>query len=342
MPGGLLRPGEAAAACLATAPPTTYGQVKQPITASANATYRLWSRVKVPDTTANSYYFQIDGGCAYNVGDAAAIPANTWTWINYQDGNTGSVTDFVISTGSHNLTYTGREAGVVLDKIMLVADLGCVPTGDGSNCASTDQTSPNITLTAPTNGATVTGTTTVAADASDASGVKQVDYYLDNGLSPIKSITGAGPYSFSWDTTQLADGMHGLQAKATDMAGNTALSGLTTITVSNAAATPTPPSSTSSLTDTTPPVVKISRPVDGATVSRKVPITVDSTDNTAVTRLEVYIDQTLLTSTQSNSLSFTWSINTRKFPPGVHTITAKAYDAANNVGLQSIKVTVQK
>jgi hypothetical protein len=50
-----------------TTPATTYGQVTQNVSVDTAGTYRAWSRIKAPNTTANSYYLQIDGGCAINV-----------------------------------------------------------------------------------------------------------------------------------------------------------------------------------------------------------------------------------------------------------------------------------
>lgn len=90
-------------------------------------------------------------------------------------------------------------------------------------------------------------------------------------------------------------------------------------------------------TDTTLPVVKISSPQDGSVVSGRVSITANATDNTGVTKIEVYIDGALKTSTTSSSVASTW--NTRKASRGIHSITVKAYDAAGNIGQTTIYVT---
>src|SRR4051812_29762180 len=80
-----------------TTPATTYGQVKQSISFTSAGTYRVWSRIKAPTTANNAYYFQIDNGCAAVVGDAASIPANTWTWVNYTGGNTTAYLDISVT-----------------------------------------------------------------------------------------------------------------------------------------------------------------------------------------------------------------------------------------------------
>ena len=61
-----------------------------------------------------------------------------------------------------------------------------------------DTTSPTVGLTAPDDGATVSGTVTVSADASDANGVAQVRFYVADEL--LASDT-SPPWGFDWDTT---------------------------------------------------------------------------------------------------------------------------------------------
>ena len=54
-----------------------------------------------------------------------------------------------------------------------------------------DTTPPTVSLTAPTNGATVSGTVTVAANASDNVGVAGVQFALgDWWFVPDSSVTG--------------------------------------------------------------------------------------------------------------------------------------------------------
>src|SRR4051812_33739656 len=66
--------------------PTSGDSVTTTFTVSEDNAYTIWSRVIAPNTSSNSYFLQIDNGCAFNVGDSAAIPANQFTWVNYQDG----------------------------------------------------------------------------------------------------------------------------------------------------------------------------------------------------------------------------------------------------------------
>jgi hypothetical protein len=212
-----------------TTPATTYGQVTQSINVTTAGTYRVWSRIKAPDTTNNSYYFQIDNGCAVNIGDTA-IPANTWTWVNYQNASSSSLVNVTLTAGAHTLTYTGKEADVQLDRVLLLSDTACVPTGTGDNCATTDAIIPTTSITAPTANttATVGDTVTINATATDNTAVTKVEFYVDGAL---KSTDTASPYSYAWPTTGIAAGAHSLSVRAYDAAGNTATSTTVNITL---------------------------------------------------------------------------------------------------------------
>ena len=93
-----------------------------------------------------------------------------------------------------------------------------------------DITPPTTSITAPLNGATVSGTTSVTASASDNVGVTKVEFYLDGAL---KSTDTTSPYSWSWDTTTATNGAHSLTTKAYDAALNVGTSTAVNVTVSN-------------------------------------------------------------------------------------------------------------
>jgi len=97
---------------------------------------------------------------------------------------------------------------------------------------------------------------------------------------------------------------------------------------------------TTGAADTTAPTTSITAPANGATVSGTISVTATASDNVGVTKMEIYIDGALKTSnTNATSLAYSW--NTTTASNGAHTITSKAYDAANNVGTSStVNVTV--
>ena len=117
-----------------------------------------------------------------------------------------------------------------------VAQILCIP---GLTCPSPDTTPPAVSITSPASGATVSGTISVTATASDNRGVSGVQFQLDAANSGSEDT--AAPYSIAWDTTTAPNGTHTLTAIARDAAGNQTTSEPVTVTVSNAAPPPPPP-----------------------------------------------------------------------------------------------------
>lgn len=82
--------------------------------------------------------------------------------------------------------------------------------------------------------------------------------------------------------------------------------------------------------ETVPPVVDLAVPSSSATLSGTVSVGVNAQDNVGVTKVELYVDNTLLGAGSSAPCTFTWQ--TASMSPGQYTLSAKAYDAAGNVG----------
>ncbi|MGH8370786.1 MAG: LamG-like jellyroll fold domain-containing protein, partial [Gammaproteobacteria bacterium] len=72
-------------------------------------------------------------------------------------------------------------------------------------------------MTNPTAGTSVSGTVTLAADASDSTGISKVQFQMDG--TNLGSAATQAPYAVSWDTNGTAAGTHTLTATATDTAG---------------------------------------------------------------------------------------------------------------------------
>jgi hypothetical protein len=188
------------------------------------------------------------------------VPLNTWTHIalvrsggtlsfylnGVLDGSVTAADANPFRNGITSLRIGGQSRGGAnrffngsLDEARLynralsaseVFDLymGATSTGDTSP--------PTVSLTAPTSGATVSGTHTVSAAASDDVGVAGVQFKLD-GANLGAEVT-AAPYVFSWTTTTTFNGAHTLTAVARDAAGNTATAVGVSVTVANDTAPP--------------------------------------------------------------------------------------------------------
>lgn len=89
--------------------------------------------------------------------------------------------------------------------------------------------------------------------------------------------------------------------------------------------------------DTAAPSVAVLSPSSGATVSGVVSVSVSATDATGVTKVGFYVNGVLNGSANAASAVFSWS--TEAVANGSYTLTARAYDAAGNVGI-SAEVTV--
>src|SRR6185295_809526 len=99
---------------------------------------------------------------------------------------------------------------------------------------------PVVTMTAPANGATVSGNAvTVSANATDPLGISGVQFKLDGANLGAEDTT--APYSISWNSTLATNGSHTLTAVARDPAGRTASSTPVTVSVANGGTTGGPP-----------------------------------------------------------------------------------------------------
>jgi hypothetical protein len=95
---------------------------------------------------------------------------------------------------------------------------------------------PTVNITAPNPGATVSGTSVaLSAAASDPAGVSAVQFLVDG--SPVGPRLTAPPYTTSWDTTTVPNGVHTITAQATSTAGVVGSATPVSVTVSNPGAT---------------------------------------------------------------------------------------------------------
>ncbi len=93
-----------------------------------------------------------------------------------------------------------------------------------------DRTPPDVTLSAPASGETVSGTISMVANASDNIELHLVRFYVNSAL--VGTVTDA-PFSVSWDTRAFVNGLHSIRAEAEDVGGNLATTETRNITVTN-------------------------------------------------------------------------------------------------------------
>jgi archaellum component FlaF (FlaF/FlaG flagellin family) len=99
-----------------------------------------------------------------------------------------------------------------------------------SQLISIDTIPPTVAVTSPTAGALLSGTVNLTANASDNVAVDHVDFLVDGKV--VATATSA-PYSVSWNSTSVPDGLHTVTARAVDSAGNSTTSAGVSVNVTN-------------------------------------------------------------------------------------------------------------
>ena len=166
---------------------------------------------------ANSLFARLDNTYCVKVGDLDGMPTNSWTWVDYRNGNpSDSIPVAILAAGTHTLTLYGNaaEPGVSVDRVLLTKDTTCVPTGNGNSCigiVSTPTAVPTVTGTTLTPTPSVSADTTppaislnivdgvvlpaqryytIRATATDTSGVSRISIILDgHTLTTCKNTT---------------------------------------------------------------------------------------------------------------------------------------------------------
>jgi hypothetical protein len=246
--------------------------------------------------------FRVDG-VNFGTEDTSASYSRTWN-------------SATVGNGTHSLTAVARDA----------AGNSTISAARSVTVSNGDTQGPTISLSAPANGATVSGSVSVSATASDNVGVVGVQFKVD-GVNFGTEDT-SSPYSRSWDSLTAGNGSHSLTAVARDAAGNTTTSAARSVTVSN------------STGDTQVPTVSLSAPASGATVSGSVSVSANASDNVGVVGVQFRLDGNVLGSEDTTSpYSVTWT--TTGTSNGTHSLTAVARDAAGNTTTSSARtVTV--
>jgi ELWxxDGT repeat protein len=204
--------------------------------------------------------------------------------------DTASVTD-----GTHTLTAKAYDAA------------GNATASAGVDVL-VDNTAPTTTLSAPAQNAHVRGTIQLSATATDNVGVAGVEFY--DGQTLLGAVQ-APPYELSWNTADVADGVHTLTARAFDSVGNASLSVEVSVTVDNTA-----------------PAATLSAPAQNAHVRGVIQLGATASDNVGLARVEFYDGETLLGTVHAPPFELSW--NTAGVTNGAHTLTVKAHDAAGN------------
>lgn len=248
--------------------------------------------------------FRVDGG---NVGpDVLTAP-----YLYVLDSST-------LSNGSHSISAIATDnTGTSTTSASVVVKV------DNS---VKDTTPPTVSITAPANGAKISGVVNVTASATDNVSVASVKFEIDGAVVGAPDL--AAPFAYSWDTSKSSNGGHTLKAIATDGAGNSTTSAAIMVTVNNAGG------------DKTAPTVSIIAPAAGATVSGTVNATATASDNVGIASVQFQVDG-VNAGAVDGAAPYVLAWDTTRVANGAHRLDAIAKDAAGNATTSaSISVTV--
>ena len=206
--------------------------------------------------------------------------------------------------------------------LVIVIFFGC--NADNTTQPEKDTTPPTVSITSPANNGSVLDSTLIVVNASDNIAVEKVEIYIDGNLVCTRSTV---PWQYEWNVRNLSlNTVHTIVAKAYDAANNIGTSQTINVTVN--------------WTDTTPPSVSITSPTNNSNVTDSTLIVVNASDNVGVKKVEFYIDGNLSSTVSTIPWQYNWDVRSLS-PNSTHTIFAKAYDAANNIGNSgTITVTI--
>jgi hypothetical protein len=241
-----------------------------------------------------------------NFANTAGRTVSTVTIYEGVPGRNGTVTALATTASTTITPAIGQHfyyAKVTQDdgKILWSAPIWVEQVAGGDTVAPTVSASSSGT----------SGTITFSATASDNVGVTNVEFYVDGVL---KGSDATSPYSLAFNSTTVTNGTHTLTAKAYDAAGNVGTSSAVSFTVSN------------TVPDTTAPTVSASSSGTSGTIT----FSATASDNVGVTNVEFLVDGVVKGSDATSPYSLAFDSTT--IANGSHSLTAKAYDAAGNVG----------
>ena len=230
-----------------------------------------------------------------------------------------SFTTGVLSDATHSLTATATDSAANVSAASAALTVTIDTVAPGAPTISSYSTDSGVAGDGITNDNTLTLLGTAAAGST-------ISVYDGATLLGTAAANGAGAWTFT--SGALADGAHSLTATASDTAGNMgAASGALAVTVDT-------------LAPGAPTIASFS--TDSGTVGDNI-----TNDNTltltgaaaAGSTVSIYDGATLLGSATANGTG-AWSFTTGTLADAIHSLTARASDAAGNVSAASAALNV--
>ena len=219
---------------------------------------------------------------------------------------------------------TGRYFDGMIDDVALYNSLLSAGQVQAHYLLGVEDQPPTVALVAPADASTVAGSSVTvqvnATDAEDFPGSLTVEVSIDGGTYVSASSVGGTLYEFSWDTTSEVEGVHTIDARATDSGGHLVSAVQFSVNVDN-------------VDDA--PVVALTLPVDLSEVNGSVVVQVDASDDRDAEgslTVEVSVDGGAFVAASSvggTLYELVW--DTTLESEGPHTVDARATDVFPNV-----------
>jgi guanylate kinase len=185
--------------------------------------------------------------------------------------------------------------------------------GDQSLLNSVNNSAPTVSITAPAEGATLSGIFKVSANADDDLGVSKVSFYIGDNLvgEDVSS-----PYEFDINSTSYANGAYVLKTVASD--GTLTAEKTINVIFENA------------VVDLVKPTISILSPATNPfdLVGNQLSIRIQATDNVAIDRIEAYFEGEFQQSWKVSLLNL--SVSFQGLPVGIYNLMFKTFDTAGN------------
>jgi hypothetical protein len=189
----------------------------------------FWLHIDTAETTTTTAYDTLTVQVRNSSGSVLST-LKTYSNLNHAAGYSQQTFDLTSFAGQTIQIFLQGKEDYTLQTSFVVDDFALNVTTPGA-----DTTPPTTSVTAPANGATVSGTVAITATASDNVGVTQMQLLIDGSVAA--SNTNATSISFNFVTTNFTNGTHNIVSKAFDAAGNVGTSATVTVTVSNSSTT---------------------------------------------------------------------------------------------------------
>ncbi len=214
----------------------------------SNATYTLYSN---SNNNRPMGEHSKTSGAVVDIKGTTQLPANTWSHIavtyngaqfkfflnGVQKASKNTTGAMFVSNGAlrigGNSIWSDEYFSGLIDEVRIYnrALTAAEITTDMNTPITQDTTNPTISITSPTQGATISGTQIITANAQDNISVAGVQFKVDG--QNVGTEDTSAPYAFSWNTTSATNADHIITAVARDSSQNTTTSSPITITVSN-------------------------------------------------------------------------------------------------------------